>query len=280
MRQAADSGQMTATARLRLVQETGSPWGILVFQPIYRKGAPIDRVEDRRANLEGFALVVFRVGDFVEIAITPAHAPGMNIGISDRAAPPGEQFLYYCSSASGAHGPQVAVREAPPPETDLRHAESFDMAGRQWEIECTATPAWIAAHRMWYSEATLVGGLLLTVLLATYFLISTSRTERIRALASQILAANNDLGREITERKQAEESLRESETKFRTVFDGAADGMFVIDLESRKFVIFNAVCSRMLGFTPEEFRNLSFSDLHLPEDLPLVSEQIGCRMRP
>jgi len=84
---------------------------------------------------------------------------------------------------------------------------------------------------------------------------------------------------DITERKQAEESLRESETKFRTVFDGAADGMFVLDLESRKFVISNAACSRMLGFTPEEFRNLSISDLHLPEDLPLVSEQIGMFMK-
>lgn len=79
---------------------------------------------------------------------------------------------------------------------------------------------------------------------------------------------------DITGRKQAEAALSESEAKFRTVFGSAGDGMFVLDLESRKFVMSNAACSRMLGFTPEEFRNLGVPDLHLQEDLPFISEQI------
>jgi len=81
--------------------------------------------------------------------------------------------------------------------------------------------------------------------------------------------------RTIAERKRAEEALRESEARFRTVFDGASDGMFIFDLESGKFMISNAACSRMLGFTPEQFRNLGIPDLHLPEDLPFIFEQIG-----
>jgi PAS domain S-box-containing protein len=79
---------------------------------------------------------------------------------------------------------------------------------------------------------------------------------------------------DITERKRAEEALRESETEFKTLFESASDGMFVYDLESRMFVMSNAACLRMLGFTPEEFLNMGLHDLHLPEDLLFISEQI------
>jgi PAS domain S-box-containing protein len=80
--------------------------------------------------------------------------------------------------------------------------------------------------------------------------------------------------RDITERKRAEEGLKESQARFKMVFDSAGDGMFVYDLESQKIAISNAACSRMLGFTPEEFRNLNIADLHLPEDLPSIFEKI------
>ena len=83
------------------------------------------------------------------------------------------------------------------------------------------------------------------------------------------------LQNEIIERHQAEAALRESEMKFRTVFDSAADGMFAFDIESRKIVMSNTACSRMLGYTPEEFLNKSIPDLHLPEDLPFVLDLVG-----
>ncbi|MBL7134087.1 MAG: CHASE domain-containing protein, partial [Phycisphaerae bacterium] len=49
-----DMGKAAATARVTLVQETGRQFGLLVFLPVYKKGAPTDSVDDRRANLEGF----------------------------------------------------------------------------------------------------------------------------------------------------------------------------------------------------------------------------------
>ena len=80
---------------------------------------------------------------------------------------------------------------------------------------------------------------------------------------------------DITERKQAEEALKESERKFRMIFDNASDGMFILDLETRKFVMCNARCSKTLGFAQEEFLNLDIADLHPPEDLPFIFEQVG-----
>lgn len=83
--------------------------------------------------------------------------------------------------------------------------------------------------------------------------------------------ANQD----ITERKRAEEALKESETKFRTIFDKASDGMFLVDLKSRNFILCNVMCSKTLGYTQDEFLRLGILDIHPPEDLPLIFEQLG-----
>jgi len=40
---------------------------------------------------------------------------------------------------------------------------------------------------------------------------------------------------DITERKRVEDELRKSEDTFRVIFNNASDGMFVIDLKTRKF---------------------------------------------
>jgi len=81
--------------------------------------------------------------------------------------------------------------------------------------------------------------------------------------------------RDITERKKAEEVMKESEQTFRTIFDKASDGMFVVDLKTRKFFMCNAMCLQTLGYAQEEFLNLEISDIHPPDDLPLVFEQIA-----
>ncbi len=83
--------------------------------------------------------------------------------------------------------------------------------------------------------------------------------------------ANQD----ITERKRAEEALKESETKFRTIFDNASDGMFLVDLKSRNFILCNTMCSKTLGYSQEEILRLGIADIHPPEDLLLLYEQIG-----
>jgi len=56
---------------------------------------------------------------------------------------------------------------------------------------------------------------------------------------------------DITERKRAEEDLRESETRFRTFVDHAADAFFVHD-EEHKVLDVNRQACESLGYTPEE----------------------------
>jgi len=76
----------------------------------------------------------------------------------------------------------------------------------------------------------------------------------------------NLYGRDITERKQAEESLRESEEKFRSYVESAPDGIFIVD-DTGRYLEANEAACRMLGFTKEEIENMSIRDLLADESL-------------
>ncbi len=72
---------------------------------------------------------------------------------------------------------------------------------------------------------------------------------------------------DITERKRAEEALRESEERFRVIFDNVADGILIADIETGKFYSGNKAICQMLGYSLEELRNLGVTDIHPEEDL-------------
>lgn len=80
---------------------------------------------------------------------------------------------------------------------------------------------------------------------------------------------------DITSRKKAEIALSESETLFRTIFDLAGDGMFVVDYEKSCFLLANRQCLKLLGYTLQEFVQLELKDLHFPEDLSVIQEEMS-----
>jgi PAS domain S-box-containing protein len=84
---------------------------------------------------------------------------------------------------------------------------------------------------------------------------------------------------DITERKHAGGALKESEEKFRAIFDNALEGILLAHPETKKFFTGNnAICS-MLGYDLEEIKKLGVMDIHPKEDLHYVMEQFEKQLK-
>ena len=71
----------------------------------------------------------------------------------------------------------------------------------------------------------------------------------------------------------------ESEQTFRTIFNDAADGILVVDMESKKFRMANKAICQLLDYNSQEIKNLGVVDIHPEEDLPFVLEQFEKQAR-
>ncbi|NEP02792.1 MAG: PAS domain S-box protein [Symploca sp. SIO2E9] len=84
---------------------------------------------------------------------------------------------------------------------------------------------------------------------------------------SPILDINNGveaiicIARDITERHQVQTALRESEAKYRNLFESAHDSVFIIDAETQQFLNANWNAARRLGYTHGELLSLSAIDI-------------------
>ncbi len=76
------------------------------------------------------------------------------------------------------------------------------------------------------------------------------------------------------ERIGAEEALRESEERYRAIFEQAADSIVLIDGKSGALVEFNNRTCESLGYTREEFQKLKIPDFEVIESAGEVSKHI------
>ncbi len=186
---ARDTGEAVMTGRYRLVQETGSSQGLVVYLPIYSPARPRTQ-QERRASHHGFVNVVLRVDDMLAGILADPAAQGLRMRIYD-LGPTGAPALELSQSTLFYRTPLPASGEGDPGlgKWRPRHVDDLAFAGRQWRFAFEAEPR----------ASVFLGALPLLVLVAG-LLVSLSLYGILRANArtrSEAIALAKQANREL-----------------------------------------------------------------------------------
>jgi PAS domain S-box-containing protein len=264
MHHARDTGRAALSGRVTLVQETETAVqpGFLLYLPVYRTGAPLGGVEDRRDALLGFVYSPFRAIDLFSTLISAE--PDIGVEVFDGTAVAPESALYRSASLAGGalpgFGSTIALR----------------IADRSWTLRVSALPSF--ATRIERAQPRLVLGAGLIVSALATALVAVLAYTRLR-----VVEVNRRLLEDVHRREQVEEQLRRSEAKFRVLFDHNPQPMWLIDRVSLRFLEVNDVAVANYGYSRAEFATMRLTDIRPPEDVPallaaLADRPVGFRL--
>jgi PAS domain S-box-containing protein len=152
---ATNSGNLVATAPIRLVQEQGSQYGVLL----------IDSVSSGSAA-RGIVLVVLRMGTFAATLVQPLRST-LNLRLADAAA-------------------AAPLFDEIPKSVPTFFETEFDFGTRRYLVSTTPSPDYLAAHRGWQSWAVLAAGALGTGLIGGLLLLGTGHVYRFEQIAKKL----------------------------------------------------------------------------------------------
>lgn len=151
---AMETGEITITKRIALVQDAGKTPGFLIYVPVYKKGMPTETVSQRQKNLIGWIYAPFIAKSFMD-GVSEVQGKYLHIRVYDGQKEEKDSLVYssYRLDRSLYHPRYTMMKE-------------MDVGHRKWTIVFESTPAFEAEIKSYEPVLILVGGTLITTLFA------------------------------------------------------------------------------------------------------------------
>jgi signal transduction histidine kinase len=274
MERARDSGEPTLSAKVGAGTpiDKGISGGFIVYVPIYRTGASIQTVEERRQALVGFVFSPFQpVALFSDIG---DEMPSVAFEVYDGALPQPAALLHRSADRTGALGYQ---------STRLVH-----VAGREWLMILTSLGGTVVGFPP-AARWTLIAGMLLSLMLFVTTRVQVGAWES--AARHQIVLEASERALRESEAQLLDLVVREREARTQAQEADHSKDEFLAVLSHELRTPLNAVLGWLsmlrTGSLPEERRRHALDVIernarlqaHLIEDLLDVSRIVTGKMR-
>jgi PAS domain S-box-containing protein len=288
MDRACGTGRLAATGRVPLYGSFTGQFGVRFFQPVYRPETPLDTVEQRRANLWGFIVGVFRIPGVVEESVAILSPGSVNLVFQDETNPRNVEHLYtHRSRTAAADEPGAQFADARPIH-GLFMTEQLDVGGRTWRVDCTPTLEFISTHRNSTALLGLLFGLLMTSLTASYLVFAAAYQRNNERLTGQLSRTVEALQKEVQERANSEKKILSNEQYLRVIFNASKreaaklsamisnmqEGIVFADSENVIVEVNDYFC-RLMGKRQEEILGKRIEDFHTGDILAHIIRVIG-----
>ncbi|MFC7513565.1 CHASE domain-containing protein [Herbaspirillum sp. GCM10030257] len=230
MERARDTGQAAASGKVKLIQENGKDEqpGLVMYFPVYRRGAPTLTVADRRASLFAWIGAPFRMNDLME-GLGGERSSDIILAIYDGNEVSERSKLYY--SLENASAPTLRYQPS------FFHTERrILVGGRPWTLEIRSSPSF--EKRLGSAMPTIIalGGVLTSAMLSALVWALASGRRRALSLA-------NDMTHH----------LSESEFRWKYALEGAGDGVWDMNTETGE-MMYSKRWKEMLGYADTDIR--------------------------
>ena len=183
METARDSNETAISGKVKLVQETGKAEqsGFLIYLPVYKSGAAVTTINDKRKYIIGWVYSPFRMDNFIE-GLFGEHAADLDVEIYDGNNISNKTKMYISK-------PHLAKLSEP-----LVVSHEIDFSGHVWTVLVRSTPQLEARIGINPARIILIVGFCLSLLLSiiTWLLVN----KRMRTIKAN------------TERNMAEEKIK------------------------------------------------------------------------
>jgi signal transduction histidine kinase len=192
LQQARDSGQYVATLKVVLVQGQEPSPGILTFYPVYRQGAVVDTVAERRQYLEGFFSGVALYGSINRQLFEILDPLDIDHYVFAQSEQQSERFVSFHSSAAS----KVPAETSTNPDVlrvGLYQERSFKFGGVEVILIAKPTPEFFALRHGMRPWLVLGVGLVFFMIILIYIAMQTKRLVLVRQFAVEQAIANEKL---------------------------------------------------------------------------------------
>jgi PAS domain S-box-containing protein len=254
---ARDFDEASLSGKVTLVQETDKDiqTGTLMYVPVYESRLPVRTVEERRRAIRGWVYSPYRMNDLMRgILGTWESGEGKQIRLEvfDGTSFQSEALLY--DSRPGQRRELAS-------STIFDEQTSIPFKNHHWSLRFSQVgdlAGIVDYSKAWY---VLIGGTLVNVLLFTLYFLLINASNRAQTLAE---ALSREL-RESTERKRAEEALRESLDRSQAILASLDDAVFLVDPATRLLIECNDAATRIFGYSHEEMVGRGADFLHVDQ---------------
>ncbi len=214
MDEARDSGRIMVSApvgvRFREEQVQACVVGVPVFHPDLRP----DTVEERRAQLAGYAFAVVVFEQALSVAAQETRGFALDVLLLERSSTPGEEKLCFTLLSGKSRGTSKSATEA-----DFRmrscSEHSIPTGGREWLMVFRRGANWKKPSGWWYPIAVALGGIGLTITLSqrweTDIRMRREVEQQVAQRSEELAASSNRLLAEMAERQRIEAELYKKE---------------------------------------------------------------------